>query len=244
MKKRMPMFFILIIILFCSACDKSSAKRPPTIPFDKIDWSDAGNYKYKYVLSEKRINSNVRYINEINILIDDAIKTVMEQMQEAYNNGELPWEGYSVDEKELYTFRGEGYYISTVPITTYCNNINMLLDNFSLSVFNEEMTVQAEIYIENLNGQHPEIHLNANRAAPAAAEKFPDMQFIKINVYDPPNNTTMLLGEDNDLYGLSDGSKSRYTVEGDVFYSLPENMRFSYKDITDKKNLIWIEYEK
>ncbi|MBD5158478.1 MAG: hypothetical protein HDT13_12695 [Butyrivibrio sp.] len=242
MKKTIPLFLILIYI--CTACAKSTPERPPTIPFEEIDWENAGAYKDKYILSQERIEGEVRYINDIDILIDEALKAVREKMQESYEKGELPWDAYAANDAELYSFKGNGYYISKIPITTYCNNLNMLLDNFSLSVFNEDMTVQAEIYIENLNNINPKIHFNANRSVPITAEEMPDMEFIKINVYNPPHNTTMFLGEDNHIYGLSDNTKAMYDIYGDVFNALPEDMRFSYNKIIDKRNLIWVEYEK
>lgn len=242
MKRIIPL--LLITMFLCAACAEKTPKRPPTIPFEAIDWEHAGAYKDKYILSHDRIENQVRYIDDLDALIDKAVNAARERMQTAYEKGELPWDGYAVSETDLYAFAGNGCYISKIPVATYCNNINMLLDRFSLAVFNEDMSVQAEIDIENLSSARPEIHFNTNQPVPAAAKEFPDMEFIKINIYDPPRNTTMLLGEDNQLYGLSDEAKARYTVDGDVFRSLPEELRFSYNQIVDQKNLIWVEYGK
>ena len=103
----------------------------------------------------------------------------------------------------------------------------------------------------------------------AVAKERPEMEFINIaanykkgNTAPRPNqiggegikyiSTTHILGDDNKIYYYDRYSDTKvkefkmsydgeqWTVEGDVFHSLPEEMRYSYDKIID--NLIWVEY--
>lgn len=78
-------------------------------------------------------------------------------MQTAYENGSIPWDSYSDGEEAV--FEGRGYYISKIPITKYNNNLNMLLDEFWLFIFNEDMSVQGSVCIEGLNGKRLNIEM-------------------------------------------------------------------------------------
>ena len=119
MKKIIPLFFAVICL--CTACAKTFSVKPTTIPYDKIDWDRVYTYKDRYTFSQERIDGNVCYINDIDILLEEAIEEVQERMQTAYENGSIPWDSYS-DRAEA-VLEGRGYYISKIPITKYNNSI-------------------------------------------------------------------------------------------------------------------------
>ncbi len=104
----------------------------------------------------------------------------------------------------------------------------------------------------------------------AIAKESPDMEFINITANykrgNPPSRPGLIggegveyisashaLGENNKVYYYDKYSDTKvkelkisedgnqWTVEGDVFHSLPKEMRYSYDKIMD--NLIWVEYK-
>lgn len=84
-----------------------------------------------------------------------------------------------------------------------------------------------------------------------AAGRKPDEEFIMVqsdNGHSLGDNVK-LLGENNFIYENNPYADSGitgavdYKCDGDVFGALPEEMRFSYNQLTDKENLIWVEFE-
>lgn len=68
MKKIKLLFFAVICL--CTACAKTSSVKPTTIPYDKIDWDRVYTYKDRYTFSQERIDGNVCYTNDIDILLE------------------------------------------------------------------------------------------------------------------------------------------------------------------------------
>lgn len=261
--KKYFIFLSFVIICLCAACGKTSKAKSE---LTEDEWKEIYSYETPFVFSQERVENEVEYIDGMDALVDEAVKTIRNKMQMAHNTGD--W--YDVWNSENIDFDGKGYYISLVPITTYNNNRNILMDFFTLIIFNENMTVAGEASFYNLNNRKFEVNMVPVSNSVKELKSMPGMEFIGIHAYylrdnysanpnlmggiQPRAQALGLLGEDNKIYAYdtySDkvkeinklnlyGGKS-FTVEGDVFHSLPEEMRYSYDKIMD--NLIWVEYK-
>lgn len=259
MKNSIALFLILIIPFVLTSCAKTPVKRQPTIPVEEIK----GLYDYtdKDVLSQERITDNkVMYLNQPEFLVEEAIKEIRNEMEKQHNvyvSGKTEYANDELFKQEQKFLGGEGYYISTVPVTMYNNNINMLWDCFVLYIFNEDMEITGRAYIKELNSRKLNVGVNSlwKMDIINAAQKAPDREFIVINTLglvlnDSRMEYIRLLGEDNKIYdynqymdkGIIEDTVSK--CDGDVFHALPEEMRFSYNELCDKENLRWIEFEK
>lgn len=255
MKKIIPLFIILIYL--CTACGESSPQRTPTISQDKIDWGNYYAYKNVYTFSQKRIEEGeVRYLEDADGLVEDAIKESrmkINRERELHLTGKKEYnteENYKVYDKLL---NRRGYYISCIPVTRYDNNLNMLWDCFVLYIFGEDMEAIGYVYVSELNGKL-EIRIEPLRKTQLiyAARGEPDKEFIMIQSDKGyvGGLDLMLLGENNFIYENNQFIDSgiigavNYRCDGDVFHTLPEEMRFSYNELCDKENLVWVDYQK
>ena len=263
MKKLIPLLFA-IICLFTACAEKSINKSELT----DEEWKAIYAYETPFVFSQERVENAVEYIDDMDALVDEAVKIIQGKMQTAHSTGK--WDDVWTNDEDSTDFDGKGYYISTLPITTYDNNQNTLMDYFTLIIFNDDMTAAGEASFYKLNNRKFEVNIVPVSSTFKGLKSMPDMEFIEIhanylrdNYSANPNliggiqleaQAVGILGEDNKIYyydtysdKLKDinklnlyGGKS-LTVEGDVFHSLPEEMRYSYDKIMD--NLIWVEYQ-
>lgn len=259
MKNSIAVFLIIMISFICTSCGKTPVKRQPTVPVEEIK----GLYDYadKDVLSQERIiEGKVMYLNQPENLVEEAICEIRNEMEKQHNDyvsGNTKYANDELFKREQNFLGGKGYYISTVPITMYNNNINMLWDCFELYIFNEDMEITGCAYIKELNSRKLKVSVGYlwERDIIYAAQKAPDRKFIVINILglelnDSRMEYTRLLGEDNKIYdynqymdrGIIEDTISR--CDGDVFHALPEEMRFSYNELCDKENLVWVDYQK
>lgn len=226
------------------------------------------SYNTPFVFSQDRIDNSVRYIQGMDVLVDEGIKIISERMQRGYHTGNWEdgvWTSWGLDD-DIAAFDGKGYYICRLPITTYNNNRNALLESFTLFIFNEDMSITGKAVFSDFNNKtlKTDIMVPSSDDFNIQKEKS-DMEFINIhinyNIYgDDISNpsgwsfASYPLGNDNIVYANDYYSgkvkelnklnlfKGRsWTFEGDVFHSLPKEMRYSYDKIMD--NLIWVEYE-
>lgn len=254
MKKIIPLFIILIYI--CTACGKSSPQRTPTISQNKIDWVNYYAYKDVYTFSQERIEEgDVIYLEDAKGLVEDAIKESrmkIKMERELHLTGKKEYnteENYKVYDRLL---NRRGYYISEIPVTRYDNNLNMLWDCFVLYIFGDDMEAIGYVYVSELNGKL-EIRIEPIRKTELifAARSEPDKEFIMIqSAKSSLSREQKLLGENNFIYENNQYIDSgiigavNYRCDGDVFHALPEEMRFSYNELCDKKNLVWVYYQK
>lgn len=262
MKKYLIIISLAIICIF-TACGRTSTTKSE---LTEDEWKEIYSYETPFVFSQERVENAVEYVNGMDILVDEAVKIICNRMQTAHDTGDWRdvWTSENTD------FDGRGYYISAVPITTYDNNRNALLDFFTLLIFNENMTAAGEVSFYNLNSRSFEVNMVPVSNTFRDLKAMPDMEFISIHAYylrgdhtanpnviggiQPRAQALGILGEDNKIYSYDEysdkvkeinklnlyGGKS-LTVEGDVFHSLPKEMRYSYDKIME--NLIWVEYK-
>ena len=268
MKKLIPLLFA--IICFFTACGKNETDSRNS---EQIEWEElekAYAYATPFVFSQGRIENAVEYIEGMNVLVDEAVKIIRERMSIGHYTGNWEndvWTAWN-PEDDISAFEGKGYYICRVPITTYNNNRNALLDSFSLLIFNEDKSITGKVSFGNLNGRTLDVEVMVPSSNDFVIPKsMPDMEFINIhanfNMYGEyvsnPSGWTFAsypLGNNNIVYArdyysgkVKELNKLNLTlfkgrswiVEGDVFHSLPEEMRYSYDKIMD--NLIWVEYK-
>ncbi|MCM1308538.1 MAG: hypothetical protein NC223_08065 [Butyrivibrio sp.] len=237
--------FILFFILpcVCTACAETSATRTPTVRPEDISDELYFAYTDRNIIKQERIEEGVRYIEDEERLVAEAVREASAQMRERYklDTGGLP--------------DGRGCYISTVAVTSYNNNINMLNDGFTLYIFNEDTELAASAYVSDLNARSLKVKVSllSDSDHIRAVCKAPDTEFIWFTVMGAHIEGELqyqrLLGEDNMIYeynqymekGILRTDKCR--AEGDAFHALPEEMRFSYKKLTDTSNLLWIDFE-
>ena len=267
MKKLIPILFAAIF--FCTACGKTSSTESDEEKWER-EMKKVYSYETPFVFSQERVENEVEYIDGMDALVDEAVKTIRERMRKGYSTGNWAnaWDGDLRDKSAA--FNGKGYYICKIPITEYNNNRNALSDSFKLYIFNEDKSVAGYAAFSNLNSRklYVQMVLMSNYFDALSAE--PDMEFINVssnyirdNYINNPNliggiepraQTSGMLGEDNKIYSYDIYSKKikelnklnlyggkSLTVEGDLFHSLPEEMRYSYDKIMD--NLIWVEYK-
>ena len=81
-------------------------------------------------------------------------------------------------------FNGKGYYISTVAVTSYNNNINMLNDSFTLYIFNENIEFIGYAYVSDLNARklNVKVGLLSDSDHIRATQNAPDTEFIWFTV--------------------------------------------------------------
>lgn len=255
MKKLMPLFIVLICI--CMACGKSSVLRTPTISQDKIDWEKYYAYEDVYTLSQERIEEGgVAYLEDADGLVEEAIKESrikMRRERELHLSGKKEYnteEYYKVCDR---LFNRRGYYISKIPVTRYDNNLNMLWDCFVLYIFGEDMEAIGYVYVSELNGKlevKPETLGDTQLIYAARSERDKEFIMIQSDKGYVGGLDLKLLGENNYIYENNQYIDSgiigavNYKCDGDVFHALPEEMRFSYNELCDKENLVWVEFEK
>ena len=267
MKKLISILFA--VIFFCTACGKASTTESDLEKWER-EMKEVYSYETPFIFSQERVENEVEYIDGMDALVDEAVKTIRERMQKGHSTGD--WSSVWVGgvENNPTAFDGEGYYICRIPITTYNNNRNALLDTFTLYIFNEDKSIAGRAIFSNLNNREMEVHMALLSHNFSELEATPDMEFINIHAnylrdnyvanpnlmggINPRAEALGMLGDDNKLYAYDNysniikelnklnlyGGKS-LTVEGDVFHSLPEEMRYSYNKIMD--NLIWVEYK-
>ena len=268
MKKLIPILFAAIF--FCTACGKTSSTESEEEKWER-EMKEVYSYETPFVFSQERVENEVQYIDGMDALVDEAVKTIRERMQKGHYTGDWMsgvWDSglgyYPTD------FDGKGYYICRIPITTYNNNRNSLLDTFTLLIFNEDKSIAGDATFSKLNNRVMEVDMMPVSNYFKELQTMPDMEFINIHAnylrdnysanpnliggIEPRAEAYGMLGEDNKVYAydhysgkmkevnklnLFDGKSIK--AEGDVFHSLPEEMRYSYDKIMD--NLIWVEYK-
>lgn len=268
MKKIIPMLFIIIFV--CTACGKSKSTESDLEKWER-EMREVYSYETPFIFSQERVSNGVKYIEGMDTLVDEAVKIIQERMQKGYSTGNWGdgiWTGGLGNNSTA--FSGKGYYICRIPITTYNNNRNVLLDTFTLYIFNEDKSVAGRAIFSNFNDRKLDVHMSLLSHNFSILEATPDMEFINVSAnylrdnyianpnliggIEPRAEALGMLGDDNKLYAYDNysniikelnklnlyGGKS-LTVEGDVFHSLPEEMRYSYGKIMD--NLIWVEYK-
>lgn len=252
--------FILILFCICifTACGKSSSTRTPTIRPEDIPDELYFSYTDRTIIKQERIEEGVRYIENEEQMVEDAVKEIrvnLRERHEFYMSKELTsdFEGYSDSACER--LFNEGYYISTVAVTSYNNNINMLNDGFTLYIFNKNTELTAYAYVSDLNARKLNVTVDSLNDSDHiyAAQKAPDTEFIWFTVMGAHIEGEMqykrLLGEDNKIYEYDQYTErgilrtDKCTAEGDAFHALPEEMRFSYNKLIDEKNMIWVSPE-
>ncbi|MCM1309016.1 MAG: hypothetical protein NC223_10500 [Butyrivibrio sp.] len=267
MKKIIPLLFIVLFTF--TACGKSESTESDS---DRRERERRAAYLYEtpFVFSDERAANGVEYIENIDVLVDEAVKIIRGRMQKGHNTGDWMdgvWDsglGYNPTD-----FDGRGYYICRIPITTYDNNLNALLDSFTLLILNEDKTIAGDASFSGFDDRKMKADMMPTSVYFGALKAAPDMEFINIHAYylrgDPnPNPNLMggidpyaeacdMLGDDNKVYiydysadkikevnKLNRYGLNSYIIEGDLFHALPEEMRYSFDKIMD--NLIWVEY--
>lgn len=267
MKKLIPILFAAIF--FCIACGKTSSTESEEEKWER-EMKEVYSYETPFIFSQERVENEVEYIDGMDALVDEAVKTIRERMQKGHYTGDWMsgvWDSglgyYPTD------FDGKGYYICRIPITTYNNNRNSLLDTFTLLIFNEDKSIAGDATFSKLNNRVMEVDMMPVSNYFKELQTMPDIEFINIHAnylrdnyssnpnliggIEPRAEAYGMLGEDNKVYAydhysgkmkevnklnLFDGKSIK--IDGDIFHSLPEEMRYSYKKIID--NLIWVEY--
>lgn len=252
----------LILILFCicifTACGKSSSTRTPTIRPEDIPDELYFSYTDRTIIKQERIEEGVRYIENEERMVEEAVKEIrvkLRERHEFYMSKELASDSEEYSDSACERLFNEGYYISTVAVTSYNNNINMLNDSFTLYIFNKNTELTAYAYVSDLNARKLDVTVDSlnNSDHIYAAQKAPDTEFIWFTVMGAHIEGEMqykrLLGEDNKIYEYNQYMErgilrtDKCTAEGDAFHALPEEMRFSYNKLTDEKNMIWVSPE-
>lgn len=252
----------LILILFCicifTACGKSSSTRTPTIRPEDIPDELYFSYTDRTIIKQERIEEGVRYIENEERMVEEAVKEIrvkLRERHEFYMSKELASDFEEYSDSACERLFNEGYYISTVAVTSYNNNINMLNDSFTLYIFNKNTELTAYAYVSDLNARKLDVTVDSlnNSDHIYAAQKAPDTEFIWFTVMGAHIEGEMqykrLLGEDNKIYEYNQYMErgilrtDKCTAEGDAFHALPEEMRFSYNKLTDEKNMIWVSPE-
>lgn len=268
MKKIIPAFLAILFVF--TACGKTKSTESDLEKWER-ELKEVYSYETPFVFSQERVSNGVEYIDGIDTLVDEAMKIIRERMQKGHSTGNWSddvWNGGLGDKQTA--FNGKGYYICRIPITTYNNNRNALLETFTLYIFNEDKSVAGKAVFSNFNNKMLDVYMNLLSYNFNIFETIHDMEFINISAnylrdnysanpnliggIEPRAEALGMLGEDNKLYSYDIysnrikelnklnlyGGKS-LNVEGDVFHSLPEEMRYSYDKIMD--NLIWVEYQ-
>ena len=267
MKKLIPILFAAIF--FCTACGKTTTTESEEEKLER-ELKEVYSYETPFIFSQERVENEVEYIDGMDALVDEAVKTIRERIQKGHYTGDWSsvWVGGLGDNPTA--FDGHGYYICRIPITMYNNNRNALLDTFTLYIFNEDKSIAGRAIFSNLNNRKLDVHMALLSHNFSELEATPYMEFININAnylrdnyianpnlmggINPRAEAYGMLGEDNKVYAydpysgimkevnklnLFDGKSIE--AEGDIFHSLPEEMRYSYNKIMD--NLIWVEYK-
>ncbi|MCM1309015.1 MAG: hypothetical protein NC223_10495 [Butyrivibrio sp.] len=266
MKKIIPLLFIVIFTF--TACGKGKSTESDLEKWER-ELKEIYSYETPFIFSRERVENEVEYIEDMDVLVEEAVKIIRKRMREGYSTGNWAnaWDGDSRDKTKA--FNGKGYYICQIPITEYNNNRNALSDNFILYIFNEDRSVAGEAVFSNLDSKTLDVQMGLMSNYFGALSAVPEAEFINVssnylrdNYISNPNliggiepraATFGMLGEDNKLYSYDNYSDTikelnklnlyggeRLTVEGDLFHALPEEMRYSYDKIMD--NLIWVEY--
>ena len=268
MKKIIPVFFAILFIF--TACGKSKSTESDMEKWER-ELKEVYSYETPFVFSQERVSNGVEYIDGIDTLVDKAMKIIRERMQKGHSTGNWSddvWIGGLGDKQTA--FNGKGYYICRIPITTYNNNRNALLETFTLYIFNEDKLVAGKAVFSNFNNKMLDVYMNLFSIYFKTMKAMPDMEFINIHAYylrgninanpnliggiNPYAEASDMLGDDNKIYEydyysdkvkevnrLNKYNLNSYIVEGDIFHSLPQEMRYSYDKIMD--NLIWVEYK-
>ncbi|MBD5156185.1 MAG: hypothetical protein HDT13_00875 [Butyrivibrio sp.] len=266
--KKLVLLLLAVICIFTSCGKNETSSRNS----DQIEWEELEKvyaYETPFVFSQERVENKVEYIKGMDSLVDEAVKIIRTRMRSGHYTGDWGNEVWTAwdTEDDIGAFDGKGYYICRIPITTYNNNRNTLLESFSLLIFNEDKSITGKVSFGNLNSRTLKVEIMVPSSEDFIIPKaMPDMEFINIhanfNMYGDdvsnPSGWTFAsypLGDNNIVYARDYYSgkikelnklnltlfKGRsWSVEGDLFHSLPEEMRYSYDKIMD--NLIWVEY--
>ncbi len=268
MKKIIPVFFAILFIF--TACGKSKSTESDMEKWER-ELKEVYSYETPFVFSQERVSNGVKYIDSIDTLVDEAMKIIQKRMQKGHSSGD--WTNGVWDHglgNNATAFDGKGYYICRIPITTYDNNRNELLDSFTLFIFNEDKSIAGDVSFRDFNSRAMEVDMMPTSIYFKTMKAMPDMEFINIHAYylrgninanpnliggiNPYAEASDMLGDDNKIYEydyysdkvkevnrLNKYNLNSYIVEGDIFHSLPQEMRYSYDKIMD--NLIWVEYK-
>ncbi len=180
---------------------------------------------------------------------EEIYRITEEAIRKLYSGGfeEFEW---ALSPLVLSRLDGKGCYISARPIYYYDYSRNSLCpERFVLPIFSENFNHIWRAVIDCSSGT-PEVQLWYNLFGHGYADldflEMPDEKFIWVaedgeNISVSPYFEA-ILNSGNKIYSAS--IRDILEIEGDPFHALPYmNMAFSYNELTEESNLIWVDYE-
>lgn len=194
-----------------------------------------GDSEHTYnVISEETIKSADIHFNDV---YDDYRNEVYQEVVDTLSDS---------DNKDIYEtfFKSNGVYVSKTAIYEYSlRENNIRTGYFIVPLFSEDMSVMAAADVTIENGKlHIYTRLDQSYDWMSDIKNMPDESFVNLSGM---KNTlfSVVLSQENEIYRWSTKVNFDITIEGDPYHALPyEDISFSYEELTDKGNLVWLEF--
>lgn len=182
---------------------------------------------------------------------EEIYRMAKEKIRDMYEDEFYSFSFAHPNRRHLYD--GKGCYISARPIYYYDYGRNEIYPGrFVLPIFSENLDYVWRATVDCMSGQvvvglKPDLFGDGYSDEDFLFKK--DEKFIWLAYDDTDDNALIpyfeaILSSENKVYSSYAKDEYNIEIEGDPFHALPYmNMAFSYNELTEESNLIWVDYE-